>query len=93
MVCRRKSPVTYAWASKCRKRLSTNKNLLQTNQSEDCVRAKRMIKDHLAYVGGHLKVSITQVLLQYLSRAHKSYLTSLKDKSKDKQAEELAAKK
>ena len=63
---------------------SINKNASIVNQSEDSLVARRIVRDHVNYIGGISNVEVTPGLLQECKRANRRYNDRLKENREKK---------
>ena len=62
---------------------STNKQVMEYNQSEGALKARRVIKDHLNHVGGTLNVVLDDELRKAVNSARNKYRTADAEKKKE----------
>ena len=67
---------------------SINKHASFVNQSEDSLVARRIVRDHINYVGGLENLIITKELLKHCKSAHAKYKARLEDIKRDKASKE-----
>ena len=61
---------------------SVNKQAVEVNQSEESLIARRIIKDHINFIGGIKNVEVLEPMLASCSQARQRYLAHLDEKKK-----------
>ena len=62
---------------------SINKKIIKENQTRESLISLRIVKDHIAHVGGLAKVEVSNELLTYCSSARTRYMHFLEQKKED----------
>jgi hypothetical protein len=62
---------------------SVNKRVIRENQTQECLISLRIVKDHLAHVGGLSKLNVGDELLTYCSSARTRYVQFLEQQKED----------
>ena len=61
---------------------SVNKQAVEVNQSEESLIARRIIKDHISFIGGMKNVEVPEPMLASCSQARQRYMAHLDEKKR-----------